>query len=202
MSKDSRKRALEALSVALLGDHERRYLAQAPLMAIVEAVAVLDEAGLLMDPEVADLDPDAPTPYTVTKAGPPAHAREEALRRRVERACSEWDCDEDLHDAVRKALDDVEVSDEALELCESLQDANGAAEQLRAAGFTGSVGSMVRDVLRALTDLTFAPAPEPQPTPAAEPELHILAGSKCFECGQTLNDSGVCTNRSCQMMPF
>jgi hypothetical protein len=62
MSKEARNRALEAICNA----RGRTFLAAAPLMAIVEAVQVLDEAGLLVDPDVADFDPDAPIPYTLS----------------------------------------------------------------------------------------------------------------------------------------
>lgn len=65
MSKEARTRAFEAITAAT----GRTFLAAAPLMAIVEAVQVLDEAGLLVDPDVADLDLDAPIPYTL--AAPP-----------------------------------------------------------------------------------------------------------------------------------
>ena len=269
MSKEARNRALEAICNA----QGRTFLAAAPLMAIVEAVQVLDEAGLLVDPDVADLDLDAPIPYTLAvspKADAPPAAVDEALRRRVERACSAWEdgdgCADDLLAEFRKALDEVEVSDEALALCEAASDGWKAAnmltrigETLTDEGFVGEPDEQVSGLLLALSserrevrdlraatpcevhfvfeqkpdgDKVFIEAevggqsvsvgewqPDPdearyvrlvaqvvfsrvESPPAPEPERHILAGSPCFECGQTLNDSGVCTNPKCQSMPF
>lgn len=80
MSKESRKRALEAICDA----KGRTFLSNAPLMAVVELVQVLDEAGLLVDPDVADLDPDAPIPYTLST---PPRADDE-IRKATCSACT------------------------------------------------------------------------------------------------------------------
>lgn len=80
MSKEARTRAFEAITAAT----GRTFLAAAPLMAIVEAVQVLDEAGLLVDPDVADLDPGAPIPYTLST---PPRADDE-IRKATCSACT------------------------------------------------------------------------------------------------------------------
>lgn len=177
MSRESRKRALEEISNRLTrctdADKDLPFLSNAPLMAVVELVQVLDEAGLLVDPDVADLDPDAPIPDTVSAPGPSPESREEALRRRIERACDACEDGDDLLAEVRKSLDEVEVSDEALELCEKAQEMGEAETRLMAAGYTGSVGWMVRDVLRDLVTVTM-----PDVAAAAPCEVHFVFEQK------------------------
>lgn len=119
MSKEARNRALEAICNA----QGRTFLAAAPLMAIVEAVQVLDEAGLLVDPDVADLDLDAPIPYALA-VPPPA---KEPDPPPCENCCGlGWQCDPDAK-VIRCDHCAVYETDEAA------QEAKAAVDRLAAA---------------------------------------------------------------------
>lgn len=218
MSKEARNRALEAICNA----QGRTFLAAAPLMAIVEAVQVLDEAGLLVDPDVADLDPDEPFPYTVSAPGPTADdllSRIEFMRGSLDDAAAALHAggySGSLAEMISNVMRDL--NEKYLEVCglraatpcevhfvfEQKPDGDKVFIEAEVGGQSVSVGEWQPDpdearYVRLVAQVVFSRVESP---PAPEPERHILAGSPCFECGQTLNDSGVCTNPKCQSMPF
>ena len=183
MSKTARTRALEVLSAALLDGTERRYLAQAPLMAIVEAVVVLDEAGLLIDPDVADLDPDAPIPYTVAKPAPPGHATQEdcpglgnchgAMKwcdvcGDVTHVCDQRGCDVHACPACGAGKDEPHSVD-----CEAMPP-------------------------MACSDCGMPPGHRHLPGC----EVHPDARKPCPECGAPSSMAGGCNNIDCKLCPF
>lgn len=123
MSKKSRRRALVALSDAT----GRPFLAAAPLMAIVEAVQVLDWAGLLSDGMTNG-------PSIVEKLREDLHAEQETNRAFFNDLCDTLDIDDDArtYDDVLRRIATLDAGNKALmaDLVESRREKARLAREL------------------------------------------------------------------------
>lgn len=175
--------ALQALADAT----ERPFLANAPLMAIVEAVQVLDEAGLLASG--AANAPATDAARALREYPNASAAAEEAMRNGIAAALKQHD-EGDLRDHLQLLLDRVEVTDAALVMCELLDDAEKAKAVLDDEGFQGrTLDAQVRALIMAWSDerdearrLRRAAYVAPD-EPAA-----------CPKCGKPMTPSGICLN--------
>lgn len=133
-------RALQALADA----KGRPFLAAAPFMAIVEAVQVLDDAGLLGSGVALPVSNEM-----IRKSV----AAEEAMRNGIEAALKQHD-EGDLRDHLQHLLDRVEVTDAALAMCELVDDAEKAKAMLNNKGFQDqTLEAQVRCAIAARADL-------------------------------------------------
>ena len=172
-------RALQALADAT----ERPFLANAPLMAIVEAVQVLNEAGLLGSGVAQPVSNEM-----IRKSV----AAEDAMRNGIDTALKQHD-EGDLRDHLQLLLDRVEVTNAALVMCELVDDAQKAKAVLDDEGFQGrTLESQVRALVVAWSDerddarrlrAAYVAPDDPTYPPAA-----------CPKCGKPMTPSGMCLN--------
>ena len=197
-------RALQALADAT----DRPFLATAPLMAVVEAVQVLDAAGLLASGVVVRPATDA---ARALREYPNASAAaEEAMRNGIIVAVN-LDNEEDIRDQLQKMLDRVEVTDAALVMCELVDDAQKAKAVLDDEGFHGrTLEAQVRALLVAWSAARDAAATSMVGAPVdACPDCGVVAGAHlggcawwtvpaeptpCQKCGVPLTPTGMCMN--------
>lgn len=187
--------------VALMEANDRPFLANAPLMAIVEAVQVLDEAGLLAGGAVGVPATDA---ARALREYPNASAAaEEAMRNGIIVAVN-IDDEDGIRTQLQKLLDHVEVTDAALVMCEMVDDAERAKAVLEDEGFHDrTMEAQVRAMVVAWNDARN----DARRLRAAyvTPDELAASVSPCPKCGKPLTPTGMCLNYpdcSDSAMPF
>lgn len=204
--------------IALADATDRPFLSAAPLMAIVEAVAVLDEAGLLSESTTTTVV--LPTGRgTLELTQRMFAAREEALRLGVE-AALEQVSEERLRSDLGVLLEGQGETEAAREMREALDDADAARFVLDDEGFRGrTLEAQVRALVAAWGEARDTATPTPtvaacsscgaidgdlhlsgcdRDDPAAPPMQARLieppATVPCPKCGEPLNGGQTCLN--------
>lgn len=103
--------------IALADATDRPFLSAAPLMAIVEAVAVLDEAGLLVNPKQSAL---------------------EAVLLNAITSALAHDNERDLRESLQRVLDLSSLTPAVLKIMDAASEAEEADDELARRGFEGA----------------------------------------------------------------